>query len=99
MIDDKPPDNMGDLIDTTNHYVGEKAHDESAAHQALPENDPAIEMSAITYALTRLSTLKPPMNKAPNPISLLRMLNRQQWAFFAVAFAGWVSCRLLCISF
>ncbi|KAA8646943.1 hypothetical protein EYZ11_005682 [Aspergillus tanneri] len=41
------------------------------------------------YLLTRLPTLVPPMNKAPNPFSALRLLNRQQWLFFLVAFLGW----------
>lgn len=48
-------------------------------------------MSASQYIKTRFTTLKPPMLNVPNPIKLLRMLNRQQWAFFAVAFAAWVS--------
>ncbi len=46
-------------------------------------------MSPGQYAATRISTLKPPMNKAANPIKLLRMLNRQQWLFFLVAFFAW----------
>ena len=46
-------------------------------------------MSAGRYAATRISTLKPPMAKAPNPIKLLRMLNFQQWMFFLVAFIAW----------
>lgn len=54
-------------------------------------NDPPREehTSPGRYAATRLSTLKPPMAKAPNPIRLLRMLNGQQWAFFLVAFFAW----------
>jgi SHS family lactate transporter-like MFS transporter len=27
--------------------------------------------------------------KAPNPIRLLRLLNRQQWLFFLIGFLGW----------
>lgn len=47
--------------------------------------DAAYEhMSPGQYLRTRLSTLKPPMHKAPNPISLLAMLNFQQWMFFLV---------------
>jgi MFS transporter, SHS family, lactate transporter len=46
-------------------------------------------MSPGRYAATRISTLKPPMAKAPNPITLLRMLNFQQWMFFLVAFCAW----------
>lgn len=43
------------------------------------------------YLSTRLSTLKPPMNKAPNPFSALLLLNRQQWLFVTVSFMGWPS--------
>ncbi|CAD0022388.1 unnamed protein product [Aureobasidium pullulans] len=46
-------------------------------------------MSAGRYLATRISTLKPPMTKVRNPISLLRMLNTQQWLFFSVAFIAW----------
>ena len=54
-------------------------------------------MSPGRYLATRISSLKPPMNKAPNPIRLLRMLNRQHWGFFAIAFCAWVSrwCKRL----
>ncbi|CUS12738.1 unnamed protein product [Tuber aestivum] len=45
--------------------------------------------SAGQYAATRISTLKPPGNIPPNPITVLRQLNRRQWQFFLVAFAGW----------
>ncbi|POR33857.1 Carboxylic acid transporter protein [Tolypocladium paradoxum] len=47
------------------------------------------DMSAAKYMATRISTLRPPMLPVPNPIKLLRMLNRQQWAFFALAFFAW----------
>ncbi|KAK7926591.1 H+ symporter family protein [Apiospora marii] len=46
-------------------------------------------MSVGKYLATRVSTLKPAMASAPNPIKLLRMLTRQNWAFFAVAFVAW----------
>ncbi|KAI0164610.1 sugar transporter family protein [Xylariaceae sp. FL1272] len=46
-------------------------------------------MSVGQYLATRISSLKPPMNKAPNPIRLLMMLNRSNWNFFAIAFCGW----------
>ncbi|KAI1077897.1 MFS general substrate transporter [Whalleya microplaca] len=46
-------------------------------------------MSVGQYLATRISTLKPPMTKAPNPFKLIRMLNRRQWAFFGVAFWAW----------
>jgi SHS family lactate transporter-like MFS transporter len=41
------------------------------------------------YILTRLPTLKPPMNPAPNPIKALMLLNTEQWLFFLVAFIAW----------
>lgn len=41
------------------------------------------------YASTRISTLKPPMNRAPNPIKLLMMLNFKQWMYFLVGFLAW----------
>ncbi|KAL2218556.1 sugar transporter family protein [Thermoascus aurantiacus ATCC 26904] len=44
---------------------------------------------AARYLITRVPTLVPPMNKAPNPFKTLTLLNRQQWLFFLVAFAGW----------
>lgn len=42
------------------------------------------KMTVGRYLATRLSTLAPPMNKAPNPIKALMLLNRQQWLFFLV---------------
>lgn len=44
----------------------------------------ASENSIGRYLATRLSTLKPPMNKAPNPFKTLALLNRQQWVLFMV---------------
>lgn len=46
-------------------------------------------MSIGEYARTRFSTLKPPMNKAPNPIRLLRLLSGKQWLFFLCGFIAW----------
>ncbi|KAJ5895311.1 hypothetical protein N7495_007002 [Penicillium taxi] len=46
-------------------------------------------MSIGEYAATRITTLKPPMTHLANPITLLRMLNARQWAFFAVSFWAW----------
>lgn len=48
-------------------------------------------MSASTYLATRLSTLKPAMMSAPNPIRVILSLNRQNWSFFMIAFLAWVS--------
>lgn len=54
------------------------------------QNDsPEMNMSPGTYLATRFSSLKPPMTPLPNPFSLLRQLNTQQWLFFGCAFAGW----------
>ncbi|KAI9841975.1 MAG: hypothetical protein M1837_007541 [Sclerophora amabilis] len=60
---------------------GASAHERDIAEQ---EN-----MGVGRYIATRLPSLKPPMNKAPNPIKVLMLLNRQQWLFFLVAFFGW----------
>ncbi|KAF2722950.1 MFS transporter [Polychaeton citri CBS 116435] len=46
-------------------------------------------MSVGRYIATRIPSLKPPLDKVENPITLLRLLNRQQWNFFALAFFGW----------
>jgi len=56
---------------------------------ALGSGEPPEHMSIGRYAATRISTLKPPMNKAPNPFKLVTLLNRQQWNFFAIAFFAW----------
>ncbi|KAK5652103.1 hypothetical protein OQA88_10881 [Cercophora sp. LCS_1] len=53
------------------------------------ENPPHRGTSPSRYLATRLSSLKPPLTRPPNPIRLLRSINRTQWAFFAVAFAAW----------
>ncbi|KAK3352877.1 sugar transporter family protein [Lasiosphaeria hispida] len=60
-------------------------HDDAVAEDHPPHHS----MSAGKYLATRVSSLKPPMTAAPNPIRLLRSLNRTQWAFFFVAFAAW----------
>jgi len=46
-------------------------------------------MSAGRYAATRVSTLKPPMERVANPIKLLGLLNGQQWLFFLCGFIAW----------
>jgi MFS transporter, SHS family, lactate transporter len=66
---------------------------ENGVHESSVDADPVdpteMHMSAGKYLATRISTLRPPMAKAPNPITLLRMLNLQQWLFFLVAFIAW----------
>lgn len=49
----------------------------------------APRVSAGRYFATRFSTLKPAHDKVANPIALLRLLDRQQWLFFLVAFFAW----------
>lgn len=55
------------------------------------DHPPHHGMSAGQYITTRFSTLRPPMNKAPNPVRLIRSITGIQWAFFMVAFFAWVS--------
>lgn len=43
------------------------------------------KMTAGRYLATRVTTLVPPMNKAPNPFKALMLLNKQQWLFFFVS--------------
>ncbi len=48
-------------------------------------DDSPEQMSAGRYLATRISTLKPPMAKTPNPFRLLADLNLKQWLFFLVS--------------
>lgn len=70
-------------------YNSDKMLDDSRGGDPRYETPEIERMSAGRYAATRFSTLKPPMNKAPNPFKLLAMLNFQQWMFFLVAFLAW----------
>lgn len=60
-------------------------HDKTQQGPVLA-TDPDVEehMSVGRYILTRIPTLVPPMNPAPNPFKALTLLNRQQWLFFLV---------------
>lgn len=69
--------------------VYDKQRDESRESDPPLETAEQLKMSAGRYIATRISTLKPPMNKAPNPFKLLAMLNLQQWLFFLVGFFAW----------
>ena len=69
--------------------VYDKQRDESRDSDPRFETADLQKMSAGRYIATRFSTLKPPMNKAPNPFKLLAMLNLQQWLFFLVGFFAW----------
>jgi len=69
-------------------------HNEKLPRDASPTSSDDVDpteqhMSPGRYAKTRITTLKPPMAKAPNPIKLLMLLNFQQWMFFLVAFLAW----------
>lgn len=66
----------------------------SSGKQVVVESPPPHKINAKEYAFTRFSTLKPPMQKAPNPVRLLMMLNTRQWLFFLCAFLAWA-----CLSF
>ena len=69
--------------------LGDKQRDDSPDYDPPFQTEERQKMSAGRYVATRLSTLKPPMNKAPNPLKLLAMLNLQQWLFFLVGFFAW----------
>jgi hypothetical protein len=86
----------------TSHYEpnsGKALEDGTAATPANVDDSYRHEnMSASRYFATRFSTLKPPMNKAPNPFKLMLLLNRRQWAFFFVGFIAWVCFLSLSLS-
>lgn len=63
---------------------------EKIRSRSPPSEMPKAEHLTVgKYLATRISTLKPPMNRAPSPIKLLGLLNQQQWLFFLVAFLAW----------
>lgn len=71
------------------HYAAEKVVGTSTGTDAPIESHHPHKMTVGEYASTRVSTLKPPMNKAPNPFKLLAMLSGRQWLFFLVGFLAW----------
>jgi SHS family lactate transporter-like MFS transporter len=71
--------------DKTGTDPAERNNDHEADH-----NPPYHGQSAGQYFATRISTLRPPMLSAPNPIKIIMMLSARQWAFFMVAFCAWV---------
>lgn len=77
------PYNMANLYDA-DVAVATRTDDNAVAH----ESHPPTKVTARTYALTRLSTLNPPIYGAPNPIHLLIMLNGKQWIFFLIGFVA-----------
>jgi SHS family lactate transporter-like MFS transporter len=52
-------------------------------------DDPNVHYTIGEYVRRRFTTLIPPMNKAPNPIAALRLLNTKQWLFFLIGFLAW----------
>lgn len=54
------------------------------SHTNDDANGPRPEGGAWHYCATRVSSLKPPMNKIVNPFSALRQLTLQHWLFFLV---------------
>lgn len=63
----------------------EKTQD-TGVNDPIHMQDEEEHMNVREYLITRLTTLVPPMNPAPNPFKTLTLLNAQQWAFFAVCF-------------
>lgn len=68
------------------HYANEKTVGDAQVENPVRHHE---QMSVGRYFATRFSTLKPPMNKAPNPFKLILLLNKRQWAFFLVGFIAW----------
>lgn len=61
------------------------AHDGKYEGTGPEVDETETSMGVGEYLATRFSSLKPPMNRAPNPIKVLTLLNRQQWLFFLVS--------------
>src|SRR5436305_8569 len=70
-------------------YATVKATEEASMGQA-PLHSSREHMTVDRYLGTRFSTLKPPMNKSPNPFPIIALLNRRQWASFFIGFIAWV---------
>jgi len=62
---------------------------EATASPTLESPHPR-DPTVLEYATSRLSTLKPPMNRVDNPFRLLGLLSGKQWLFFLVGFSAWV---------
>lgn len=61
----------------------EEKHAPAEAPVVMQEQEGFLT-KGMRYAITRLPTLIPPMNPAPNPFKALLLLNTQQWLFFLV---------------
>lgn len=59
---------------------------DEARPQYVATSSPDVEehMTVGRYISTRISSLVPPMNPAPNPFKALTLLNRTQWLNFSV---------------
>ena len=78
------------MVEQTDTHAEMEKYPEADHQEHMPATGETDDnMTAGRYIATRFSTLKPPMTKVANPISLLRMLNKQQWLFFSVAFIAW----------
>jgi len=64
-------------------YDGKEAPTEPVSDQEQYRQDGYMK-TILRYSITRLPTLIPPMNPAPNPFKALALLNKQQWLFFGV---------------
>lgn len=53
-------------------------------------------MTCGDYILSRITTLRPPMDRVTSPIKALRMLDREQWNFFGVSFRDTIPNRVFC---
>jgi hypothetical protein len=78
------------LVETTHDDSNNNDPNIANNGNAVTESHAPHEMSIKEYALTRFSSLRPPMHDAPNPFRLLMMLSGKQWLFFLVAFLAWV---------
>ncbi|KIM32985.1 hypothetical protein M408DRAFT_326659 [Serendipita vermifera MAFF 305830] len=47
------------------------------------------QMSVSEYLRTRIPTLKPPLDRPPNPIKVIKSLTFMNWMMFLCAFLGW----------
>lgn len=72
------------------HYSSPEYNEGSRDDAGLPgTGETPQKMSIGRYLATRFSTLKPPMDKVENPITVLGLLSLKQWLFFLCAFVAW----------
>jgi hypothetical protein len=76
------------MNETTPNYLAQHP-----SHNLPPSGEPEQNMSIGQYIATRVSSLKPPMTRLENPITLLGSLNRHHWNAFGIAFCGKFSIR------